>query len=834
MFCGKDAINNMKNIKQQFQDFRSDTPKHIQWLLLGIAFIVVIILLTLLLYHKKPVSENLIPKTPEVKIEPKEISFGNVKVGDKVEKKVVITTDMPIAFGDVGLQEKNSDIQVISSCWDYVASTCDIRLYYKPTSAQVVSNTDLIIPWHQGDDDFEQNEIVKITYGAYEEKKEEPISIPEPIEEPEPEPEQEPEPLPLPEPPIDIPNPFVPETEPEPEPLPLPEAPKKCSEFAFPGYDVSGRQIGWVKPERGAYYFYPLSDKECATPTGRYDFNTGIITSLKDGSKIGTDSDHIGYRNVRQRDLVLPSLSHKNSSDNVARLENGKFVGAEWGKTDSFTKGSERKNSYRKHERKGTSESNPDKYKGSAGEGEYIASSMPYDRTFILRQFKPIPATIVSEVRADPSVYGCTKKGPGQECDPNENYSVPVRATVDRNVYSDNGRTVILPAGTLMMGYLDGKLPGPYQTFGRMNIKWYQFIRPDGVEFNFGETQDPYSADAQGRMGVPGHGSTDYVEQMVMPILTALVPAAVNMIAPITDTVINQIDLDNNTIVQSGTIRSSEMAKQDIINTWNKITQKLIVDAIDNTVPPFSIAAGTRINVFSPVDLIVTCGVPEEFKNKKCAIMAYGEGANEGGRRNWSDLQKKVKGTADDGSWKGQIRSFDLNKYCEYDSTTQRVSIKEDSTWVESGYDYRTVLAYCESQNYQAINNAKNTAYYTNVQQQAQKKQNEYGITGYSWDDAKGLTPNVSTQTEEQLQKYNEEILGLKYDDEGNIINPFSGQQNFEEELTCEGGARFDEYGCCPGETYTNMGDSYVDENGSHFACCPETGGDCFPPANLN
>ena len=96
-----------------------------------------------------------------------------------------------------------------------------------------------------------------------------------------------------------------------------------------------------------------------------------------------------------------------------------------------------------------------------------------------------------------------------------------------------------------------------------------------------------------------------------MPILTALVPAAVNMIAPITDTVINQIDLDNNSIVQSGTIRSSEMAKQDIINTWNKITQKLLVDAIDNTVPPFSIAAGTRINVFSPVDLIVTCGETE-------------------------------------------------------------------------------------------------------------------------------------------------------------------------------------------------------------------------------
>ena len=93
-----------------------------------------------------------------------------------------------------------------------------------------------------------------------------------------------------------------------------------------------------------------------------------------------------------------------------------------------------------------------------------------------------------------------------------------------------------------------------------------------------------------------------------MPLLTAVIPAAVNMIAPIADTFVNQIDLDNNTVVQSGTVRSSELAKNEVISAWNKVAQKLIVDALDNTVPPFSIAAGTRITVYSPVDLIATCG----------------------------------------------------------------------------------------------------------------------------------------------------------------------------------------------------------------------------------
>ncbi len=39
----------------------------------------------------------------------------------------------------------------------------------------------------------------------------------------------------------------------------------------------------------------------------------------------------------------------------------------------------------------------------------------------------------------------------------------------------------------------------------------------------------------------------------------------------------------------------------------------------------------------------------------------------------------------------------------------------------------------------------------------------------------------------------------------------------------CEGGAEPDRFGCCPGETYTQI------DNGG-FVCCPDAGGDCFPP----
>ncbi len=811
----------MKNLKQQFKELRTNTPKHVQWILLGAAFIVVIILLFLLLGHKsdntqiKEMNENV-----SFSVDPQIVDLTETEVGKSNDESITVSVTVPVIIKDIDI--KADGIKTTDNCRDSATDLCIIKIIYKPTLVQKESEATLKINWHiESQPELIKTQEVVVKYSSW--KKEEPKKVEPVIEK---KPVVAPKPVVIEEPEEEDEEDFIDE---EPEPIvekaakeiktvavrnPLKEKddfvlpPEKCSEFAIPGYDQSGRQIGWIKPERGANYFHPFSDKDCSNPTGKYDITTGIITSLKDGSKIGTDSDHIGYRNVRSRNLSVPKLTAPRSF--VAPNADGSFGGEPIWETGGNDKEGglifDKDNSY-----------DYEALKGSAVGAESVVSSRPYDRTFILRQFKPIPATIVSEVRADPSVYGCSKVQSGQ-CDPSKNYSIPVRATVDRNVYSDDGRTIILPTGTLLMGYLDGNLPGPYQAFGRMNIKWYQFIRPDGVEFNFDGDQDPYSADAQGRMGVPGHGSTDYVEQMVMPILTSLVPAAVNMIAPIADTVINQIDLDNNTIVQSGTIRSSEMAKQEVINTWNKITQKLIVDAIDNTVPPFSIAAGTRINVFSPVDLIVTCD-ENANKGKKCAFTTYGENP----RREWAKLKNKVTIDTTDSSWVGQVRSFDLMQYC----TTKNNKVTIGDNWAQSGYDYRTVYMYCESQNYQAKNNAKQAAYNESVKTQAE---NKYGTVTFN----QTTGDYISDQTAEQKKAYNQDILGLKYDDNDNIVNPWAKPDNFvaeaaaaEEVLTCDDGSAPDLNGCCAGETYTDMGEA-------GFNCCPDTGGDCFPPIEVN
>ena len=822
----------MSKLKQQFSDLRKNTPKHIQWLLLAAAFVVVLILLTLLLTRDEEKALENAEDTPiTVNLSPDTIEWINVIVGDTETEKITVSASAPVkimkiytADDIVGLDVSKQTCTAMSQI--DANTTCSINPEFHPTAAMTAQTTELYIDWRDvnASDAMKNTARVIMVLGANDP---EPIVVPdiEPTAEPEPEPTPaEPEPIPEPEPvateikqDIEAIAPSsdftfldTPTTTQAPvgnesvysENTTAPVPSEACSDFAMPAYNLSGVQSGWIRPSGGAYYYHPFSDTECKNPTGTYNPDNGIITDINNpAQKIGTDAEHIGYTTIQNG--TLPQLSNPATERNVNKayqltteeISSLAALQSTNGQNGTNFSGRIKLNEAPKS----------DVIIGTSGSA--VFSSDPFDRKFVLRQYKPIPATIVSEVRADPKIY-------------ENGQLLPVRATVDRNVYSDDGRTVVIPTGTLMLGYVTGNLPGPYQTIGRMEIKWYQFILPSGVEFNFNGTNAPFSGDSQGRAGVPGHGSTDYVEQLVMPMLTAIVPAAVNMIAPIADTFINQIDLDNNTVVQSGTVRSSELAKQEVITAWNQVAQKLIVDAMDNTIPPFSIAAGTRITVYSPMDLVITCG----NNDKECSVQKVQDatGFAQDSKRNeryddWSSIKPKVN--YDDGSWVGQARSFNMMEdYCERGKDgIWTVKDKETDKIYQAGYDYRTVLMFCESLNYQAINNARQDALYQNQQEQFKANYGEIDSK------AGGLTGISGSQA------YNEDILGLTYDDSGAIQNPFIETATEEEAavtetvITCPDGGAPDANGCCAGEIYTDMG-----EQG--FNCCPESGGDCFPP----
>ena len=827
----------MNSIKKQFSDLRKSTPKHIQWLLLAAAFIVVLILLTLLLTNKEEEKiENADNVIVKLSFMPDSINWANTLVGDTEKQTIKISANTPIKIMGVRFSKSINGLpaEPVQTCTRMGQidkdNACTIDLEYKPSTVLKAETIDLYVDWRRTTEPetIKNTDRMLLVLGATEPEPEKPV---EPIV-------TEKEPVDTPvitetvqeiAPPAPIkeeikssvelisPSNVVPDEKASPAVAPIAQVTttvveeddyvppaETCSDFAFPGYNLSGVQSGWIRPEAGAYYYHPFSDKECNNPTGRYNPDTGIITDINDsGKKIGTDAEHIGYTTITNGEI--PQLSNppeKKDINKAVQLSAAEIAALQIPAKQTFDGHIDL-------------EIKPSDIKYGTSSTEAVYSSDPFDRRFVLRQYKPIPATIVSEVRADPSLYNCDAAG---NC---SGQTLPVRATVDRNVYSDDGRTIVIPTGTLLLGYVTGELPGPYKSIGRMQIQWYQFILPNGVEFNFYDNP-PFSGDSQGRAGVPGHGSTDYVEQIVMPMLTAIVPAAVNMIAPIADTFVNQIDLDNNTVVQSGTVRSSELAKNEIITAWNQVAQKLLVDAMDNTIPPFSIAAGTRITVFSPTDLVITCG---NDNTKECSVENVHKASNTEDKRNvrndnWNQNVPTVN--YGDDSWVGQVRSFNLEQFCTTDKDgIWDINESKTAEISQSGYDYRTVLAYCQSLNYQAINNAKQDALYQNQQQVFS---NTYS----------GTTSSGSTNTISGLsgitgsQAYNEEVLGLTYED-GVIQNPFETVETVQEAeattgaITCPDGTAPDQYGCCTGEIYTDMG-----EQG--FNCCPEAGGDCFPP----
>ena len=825
----------MSKLKQQFSDLRKNTPKHIQWLLLAAAFVVVLILLTLLLTRDEEKALENTEDTPiTVNLSPDTIEWINVIVGDTETEKITVSASAPVKILNIYTADKITGLDVSKQTCTAMSqidqnTTCSINPEFHPTAAMTAQTTELYIDWRDvnASDAMKNTARVIMVLGASDP---EPIIVPDnaPTAEPEPEPTPAAAPAPIPEPkPVateikqdieaiapssDFTFLDTPTTTQAPvgnesvysENTTAPVPSEACSDFAMPAYNLSGVQSGWIRPSGGAYYYHPFSDTECKNPTGTYNPDNGIITDINNpAQKIGTDAEHIGYTTIQNG--TLPQLSNPATERNVNKAYQLTTEEISSLAAPQSTNGQNGTNFSGRIKLNEAPKS--DVIIGTSGTA--VFSSDPFDRKFVLRQYKPIPATIVSEVRADPKIY-------------ENGQLLPVRATVDRNVYSDDGRTVVIPTGTLMLGYVTGNLPGPYQTIGRMEIKWYQFILPSGVEFNFNNTNAPFSGDSQGRAGVPGHGSTDYVEQLVMPMLTAIVPAAVNMIAPIADTFINQIDLDNNTVVQSGTVRSSELAKQEVITAWNQVAQKLIVDAMDNTIPPFSIAAGTRITVYSPMDLVITCG----NNDKECSVskVRSATGLASEAKRNFR-FDEWVSQTAEadytDGSWVGQARSFNMmEEYCER-GEDGLWTVKDNATEsiYQAGYDYRTVLMFCESLNYQAINNARQDALYQNQQEQFKSSYN----TGSNVNEAGQLTGLCGSQA------YNEDILGLTYDDSGAIQNPFIETATEEEAavtetvITCPDGGAPDANGCCAGEIYTDMG-----EQG--FNCCPESGGDCFPP----
>ena len=153
---------------------------------------------------------------------------------------------------------------------------------------------------------------------------------------------------------------------------------------------------------------------------------------------------------------------------------------------------------------------------------------------------KPIPAVIARSI--------------------DSNNPTPVSAYVERNVYAEEGRNIIIPAGSRVMGEM-GNMEGGGSTGSavRVNITWERLIRPDGSAFEFGEAT---TGDAQGKAGALGYIDEQLLKKYTLPIVTSTLTSALTFLSAAGETSTSS----NGSTVQDSKAEAANEARENFVD----------------------------------------------------------------------------------------------------------------------------------------------------------------------------------------------------------------------------------------------------------------------------
>lgn len=199
-------------------------------------------------------------------------------------------------------------------------------------------------------------------------------------------------------------------------------------------------------------------------------------------------------------------------------------------------------------------------------------SSWRVDMSEMILADKPIPAVISRSI--------------------DSNNPTPITAYVERNVYAEEGRNVIIPAGSRLMGTLNSMTATTETTSSsaRVQITWERLIRPDGVLFTF----DGVTADAMGRGGALGYLDQQLFKKYTLPVMTTVLTSYTSYLLATNE--------DNNGEIETSRQQAANDARENFLNQMNEVFSEILADK-SNIKPLTYVPAGTRIIVFPNVDL---------------------------------------------------------------------------------------------------------------------------------------------------------------------------------------------------------------------------------------
>lgn len=162
-----------------------------------------------------------------------------------------------------------------------------------------------------------------------------------------------------------------------------------------------------------------------------------------------------------------------------------------------------------------------------------------------------------------------------------------VRAIVSQDVYSFDGRRVLIPTGTRLIGEYQSEVTRGQK---RIFVVWTRMLRDDGVSVRL----NSIGADSLGRAGLTGHVDNKFRERFGAAILLSIVGGGASYLTGYG----SQAATGNGDDAQ----RAEELARQTIAQTFSDMANQALGEQL--RIPPtISVSQGERIFVYVRQDL---------------------------------------------------------------------------------------------------------------------------------------------------------------------------------------------------------------------------------------
>ena len=161
-----------------------------------------------------------------------------------------------------------------------------------------------------------------------------------------------------------------------------------------------------------------------------------------------------------------------------------------------------------------------------------------------------------------------------------------VRAITSKDVYSFDGRRVLIPTGTRLIGEYQSEVTRGQK---RVFVVWTRLIRDDGVSVRL----NSFSTDSLGRSGLTGHVDNKFRERFGASILLSIVGGGASYLTGYGS---------NSSSGNDDAERGAELARETIAQTFSDMANTVLAENL--RIPPtISVPQGERILVYVRQDL---------------------------------------------------------------------------------------------------------------------------------------------------------------------------------------------------------------------------------------